>query len=195
MDSNLIDEELQANIPEPENEDPQLKIRPLERIKLHPKVPIEPSVYGKGKNFSRTWILQDGREVPGKGSEMRDNYRVPEIPKHGEGIRKRMLTDFFWQQMLDEVMEELATSQPVMEYCTEHDANYTKENFEPRNLEITADKNMHLKYPLYGTGSSAITFYSKTIKKTGPGEILEKFRRCQFFTKPMEERMDDGWVL
>lgn len=27
---------------------------------------------------------------------------------------------------------------------------------------------MHLKYPLYGTGSSAITYYSETIKKTGP---------------------------
>lgn len=30
---------------------------------------------------------------------------------------------------------------------------------------------MHLKYPLYGTGSSAITFYSETIKKTGPVSI------------------------
>ncbi|XP_059056136.1 uncharacterized protein LOC131850008 isoform X1 [Achroia grisella] len=186
-----VNEEAQADITEPIDEESKLKIRPLERIKRHPKVPIEPSAYGKGKNYSRPWILQDGREVPGQGSEMRDNYRVPLKAQRGEGIRKRMLTDFFWEQMLDEVIDELATSQPVMEYCTEHDANYIKENFEPRNLEITADKNMHLKYPLYGTGSSAITFYSETIKKTGPGEILEKFRRCQYFTKPMEERLDD----
>lgn len=53
-----------------------------------------------------------------------------------------MLTDFFWEQMLDEVIEELKTSQPVSEYCTEYDANYIKEDFEPRNLEITADKNV-----------------------------------------------------
>ena len=53
-----------------------------------------------------------------------------------------MLTDFFWEQMLDEVIEELKTSQPVSEYCTEYDANYVKENFEPRILEITADKNV-----------------------------------------------------
>ncbi|XP_028025963.1 uncharacterized protein LOC114239780 [Bombyx mandarina] len=189
------DESVQADLPEPENEDSEPRIRPLERIKLHPKYPIEPSAYGKGKNFSRPWILQDGRTVPGIGSEMRENYQIPKRPPHTEGIRKRMLTDFFWEQMLDEVIEELATSQPVSEYCTEYDANYIKDEFEPRNLEVAADKNMHLKYPLYGTGSSAITFYSETAKKTGPGEILEKFRRCQYFTKPMEERLDNGWVL
>ncbi|KAJ0175247.1 hypothetical protein K1T71_009388 [Dendrolimus kikuchii] len=186
---------VQADIPVPENEEIQLKIRPLERIKLNPKVPIEPSAYGRGKNFSRPWILQDGRQVPGMGSEMRENFKIPKKAPHREGIRKRMLTDFFWEQMLEEVIEELATSQPVQEYCSEYDANYIKENFEPRNLEVTADKDIHLKYPLYGTGSSAVTFYSKTIKKTGPGEILEKFRRCQYFTKPMEERLDVGWVL
>ncbi|KAL0870410.1 hypothetical protein ABMA27_005419 [Loxostege sticticalis] len=195
MESDTIDEGVQADLPEPDKEEDQLKIRPLERIKLHPKVPIEKSAYGKGKNFSRDWILQDGREVPAKGSEMRDSFRVPKKPKHGEGVRKRMLTDFFWEQMLDEVIEELATSQPVVEYCSEYDANYIRDNFEPRNLEVTADKNMHLKYPLYGTGSSAVTYYSESIKKTGPGEILEKFRRCQYFTKPMEERLDNGWVL
>ncbi|XP_050350091.1 uncharacterized protein LOC126773305 [Nymphalis io] len=188
-------EEVQADLLEPLGEETELKIRPLERIKLHPKAPIEPSAYGKGKNFSRPWILQDGRQVPGRGSEMRDNYKIPKKSSHTEGIRKRMLTDFFWEQMLDEVIEELATSQPVDEYCSEYDANFVKDNFEPRNLEITADKNMHLKYPLYGTGSSAITYYSENIKKTGPGEILEKFRRCQYFTKPMEERLDIGWVL
>ncbi|XP_034833657.1 uncharacterized protein [Maniola hyperantus] len=190
-----IDEEVQADIPEPLGEEPELKIRPLERITRHPKAPIEPSAYGKGRNFSRPWILQDGREVPGQGSEMRDQYRIPKKPRHHEGIRKRMLTDFFWEQMLDEVIEELATSQPAVEYCSEYDANFIKDQFEPRNLEVTADKNMHLKYPLYGTGSSAITFYSENIKKTGPGEILEKFRRCQYFTRPMEERLDNGWVL
>lgn len=113
-----------------------------------------------------------------------------------------MLTDFFWEQMLGEVIEELATSQPVAEYCTEYDANFVRDQFQPRNLEVTADKNvrkgqnslmkinsnvlynfvcfikglptfleffqMHLKYPLYGTGSSAITYYSESITKTGP---------------------------
>lgn len=101
--------------------------------------------------------------------------------------------------MLDEVIEELATSQPVVEYCSEYDANYIRDNFEPRNLEVTADKNvcipfpyyfssfslfsiksrnlsfsgqMHLKYPLYGTGSSAVTYYSESIKKTGPVSYL-----------------------
>ncbi|KAJ8714447.1 hypothetical protein PYW07_002672 [Mythimna separata] len=195
MNPAAVDAEVQADIPEPENVEETLKIRPLERIKLNPKVPIEPSAYGKGKNFSRPWILQDGREAPEKGSEMRACYKIPKKSKYGEGIRKRMLTDFFWEQMLDEVIEELKTSQPISEYCTEYDANYVKEDFEPRNLEVTADKNMHLKYPLYGTGSSAITYYSETTTKTGPGEILEKFRRCQYFTRPMEERLDDGWVL
>ncbi|XP_075979394.1 uncharacterized protein LOC142978733 [Anticarsia gemmatalis] len=195
MESATADVGAQADIPEPLNEEPTVKIRALERIKLHPKVPIEPSAYGKGKNFSRPWILQDGRPAPEMGSEMRNNYKIPKKSKRGEGVRKRMLTDFFWEQMLDEVIEELATSQPVSEYCTEYDANFIKDNFEPRNLEVTADKNMHLKYPLYGTGSSAVTYYSESIQKTGPGEILEKFRRCQYFTKPMEERLDNGWVL
>lgn len=85
MESDTIDEGVQADLPEPDKEEDQLKIRPLERIKLHPKVPIEKSAYGKGKNFSRDWILQDGREVPAKGSEMRDSFRVPKKPKHGEG--------------------------------------------------------------------------------------------------------------
>lgn len=31
---------------------------------------------------------------------------------------------------------------------------------------------LHLKYPLYGTGSSAITFYSETVQKTGPVSYL-----------------------
>lgn len=53
-----------------------------------------------------------------------------------------MLTDFFWEQMLDEVVEELATSQPVVEYCTEMNSNYVKENFAPRDLCVTADKNV-----------------------------------------------------
>ncbi|XP_053612032.1 uncharacterized protein LOC128676111 [Plodia interpunctella] len=195
MESDMIDEEAQANIPEPDGEEEELKIRPLERITRHPKVPVEPSAYGKGKNFSRPWILQDGRGIPGQGSEMRDEYQIPKKPKHSEGIRKRMLTNFFWEQMLNEVMAELATAKPDMDYSTEQKANYIKENFQPRDLNVTADKNMHLKYPLYGTGSSAITYYSETIIKTGPGEILEKFRRSQYFTKPMEERLDDGWVL
>ncbi|CAH1637428.1 unnamed protein product [Spodoptera littoralis] len=195
MNAQNSDAGVQADIPEQQHEENTLKIRPLERIKLYPKAPIEQSSYGKGKNFSRPWILQDGREAPDKGSEMRRSYQIPKKPHRGEGIRKRMLTDFFWEQMLDEVIDELATTQPVSEYCTEYDANYIKDEFEPRNLEITADRTMHLKYPLYGTGSSAITFYSETIKKTGPGEILEKFRKCQYFTRPMEERLDDGWVL
>lgn len=59
-----------------------------------------------------------------------------------------MLTDFFWEQMLDEVIEELKTSQPVSEYCTEYDANYVKEDFEPRNLEVTADKNVSRYQPI-----------------------------------------------
>ncbi|CAK1581210.1 unnamed protein product [Parnassius mnemosyne] len=187
--------EIQADFPDNNFEETQEKIRPLEKVKLYPKAPIEPSAYGKGKNYSRPWILQDGRKIYMQGSEMRDCYQIPKKPNFGEGIRKRMLTNFFWEQMLDEVIEELATSQPTSEFCTEYDTHYVKDQFEPRSLEVTADKNMHLKYPLYGTGSSAVTFYSETIKKIGPGEILEKFRRCQYFTKPMEERLDDGWVL
>ncbi|CAG4934837.1 unnamed protein product [Colias eurytheme] len=195
MESDTINEEVQVNLPDPPDEEREIKLRPLERIKLHPKAPIEPTAYGKGKNFSRPWILQDGRDAPAKGSEMRNSFGVPKKAPHSEGIRKRMLKDFFWEQMLDEVIEELATSQPVADYCTEYESNFIKDNFEPRNLEVTADKNMHLKYPLYGTGSSAVTYYSESVKKTGPGEILEKFRRCQYFTKPMEERLDNGWVL
>lgn len=57
-----------------------------------------------------------------------------------------MLTDFFWEQMLDEVIEELGSSQPVTEYCTEYEANYVKDNFEPRNLEITANKDVSMLY-------------------------------------------------
>lgn len=81
----MMDEEVQADIPEPLNEPEQLKIRPLERIKLHPKAPIEPSAYGKGKGYSRPWILQDGRPALSQGSEMRDNYVVPKKSKHGTG--------------------------------------------------------------------------------------------------------------
>ncbi|KAG7300260.1 hypothetical protein JYU34_015830 [Plutella xylostella] len=186
---------VQADINEPYVEETQVKIRPLDRVTLHPKEPLEPSVYGKGKSYSRPWILQDGRECPEKGTEMRAKYKIPKKPHSTQGIRKRILTDFFWEQMLDEVMDELAASTPVAEYCSEYDSNYVKDNFEPRNLEMAADNDMHLKFPLYGTGSSAITFYSETIKKNGPGEILEKFRRCQDFSKPMSERLDDGWVL
>lgn len=85
MESDTTDAGVQADIPEPDNEEPELKIKPYERIKLHPKVPIEPSAYGKGKNFSRPWILQDGRDVAGVGSEMRECYQVPKKAKHGEG--------------------------------------------------------------------------------------------------------------
>lgn len=80
-----MDEEVQADIPEPLEEETKIKIRPLERIKLNPKAPIEPSAYGKGKNFSRPWILQDGRGVPGQGSEMRDSFKFPKKPKQSEG--------------------------------------------------------------------------------------------------------------
>ncbi|XP_047995830.1 uncharacterized protein LOC125233777 [Leguminivora glycinivorella] len=195
LEPSNVDAEAQADIPEPDVEDTSLKIRPLERITLHPKVPPEPSAYGKGKGYSRPWILQDGREPPAKGSEMRNQYKVPKKPPRTVGIRKQLLKDFFWEQMLEEVIDELKPTNPVAEFCTEYESNYVKDNFEPRNLEIPLDKNMHLKFPLYGTGSSAVTFYSETTKKTGPGEILEKFRRCQYFTKPMEERLDNGWVL
>lgn len=58
------------------------------------------------------------------------------------GVRKRMLTDFYWEQMLEEMLEELALSSPVSEYCTEYDANYVRDNFEPRNLEYTRDKTV-----------------------------------------------------
>ncbi|XP_068622586.1 uncharacterized protein [Battus philenor] len=195
MDITENSKEIQADLPDDELDETQMKIRPAERIKLHPKVPIEPSAYGKGKGYSRPWILQDGRVVPKQGSEMRDCYTVPKKTHFGEGIRKRMLTNFYWEQILEEVIEEMSTANTSNEQCTEYNTHYIKDQFIPRNLEVTADKTMHLKYPLYGTGSSAVTFYSETIKKTGPGEILEKFRRCQFFTKPMEERLDNGWVL
>ena len=85
MNPAATDAGVQADIPEPENEEETLKIRPLERIKLHPKAPPEPSAYGKGKNFSRPWILQDGREAPDKGSEMRRCYKVPKKSNYGEG--------------------------------------------------------------------------------------------------------------
>lgn len=63
------------------------------------------------------------------------------------GIRKRMLTDFFWEQMLGEVIEELAMSQnPGTSYCTEHNANFVKENFEPRNLAVSADENVRTNF-------------------------------------------------
>lgn len=91
MESDTTDAGVQADIPEPQNEEQELKIRPYERIKLNPKVPIEPSAYGKGKNFSRPWILQDGREVPGVGSEMRECYKVPKKTKHGEGKYKSLI--------------------------------------------------------------------------------------------------------
>lgn len=76
---------VQADIPEPGGEEPTVKIRPLERIKRHPKVPIEPSAYGKGKNFSRPWILQDGRRPPDVGSEMRHQYKIPKRAPVNEG--------------------------------------------------------------------------------------------------------------
>lgn len=85
MESDTIDEGVQADLPEPDGEEQDLKIRPLERITLHPKVPVEKSAYGKGKNFSRPWILQDGREGPLKISEMHDKFGYPKKSKHGEG--------------------------------------------------------------------------------------------------------------
>lgn len=85
MESDATDAGVQADIPEPDDEEPELKIKPYERIQLHPKVPIEKSAYGKGKNFSRPWILQDGRDVIGIASEMRESFQVPKISRHGEG--------------------------------------------------------------------------------------------------------------
>lgn len=81
--------EAQADFPEIPLEENQLKIRPLEKIKLYSKEPIEPSAYGKGKGYSRPWILQDGRKVIEQGSEMRDSYRVPKKVNFGEGKNKR----------------------------------------------------------------------------------------------------------
>lgn len=72
-----MDEEAQADIPEGKDEEETLKIKQCERIKLYPKVPPEPSVYGKYSNYSRPWILQDGRGIPGQGSLMRDSYKIP----------------------------------------------------------------------------------------------------------------------
>lgn len=85
MGSSTVNEEVQANLLDQQEEETKIMLRPLERIKLHPKVPPEPSAYGKGKNFSRTWILQDGREVPKSGSEMRESFCVPKKPPKGEG--------------------------------------------------------------------------------------------------------------
>lgn len=96
MNSAATDAGVQADIPEPEDVEETLKIRPLERIKLHPKVPIEPSAYGRGKNYSRPWILQDGREAPDKGSEMRRCYTVPKKSKYGEG---NLLLFIFLQEL------------------------------------------------------------------------------------------------
>lgn len=67
-----------------------------------------------------------------------------------------MLTDFFWEQMLDDVIEELATSQPVVEYCTEMNANYVKENFTPRDLSVSADKNVRHFLTKYTNGTVSL---------------------------------------
>ncbi|XP_041980742.1 uncharacterized protein LOC121734286 [Aricia agestis] len=191
-----MDKEIQAEIKEPDKESTDVKLRPIERITLHPKDPVEPSAYNEYPNYSRSWILQDGRPAEAQGSEMHNSYGIHKASAYpSEGIRKRMLRDLYWKEMYEQVIKEMSSPQPIQEYCTEYDANYIKANFEPRKLEEAADKNMHLKYPLYGTGSSPTTFYSETIRKTGPGEILEKFRKCQDFSKPMGERLDDGWVL
>lgn len=73
-----MDEEAQADFPEGKEEEEQsLKIKACDRIKLYPKVPPELSAYGKYSNYSRPWILQDGRSVPREGSEMRDSYKIP----------------------------------------------------------------------------------------------------------------------
>lgn len=76
--------EVQADIPETEHDElrdpPELKLRAYERIKLYPKVPIEPSAHGKHKSYSRSWILQDGRKPPEMGSEMRAKYKCPKKP-------------------------------------------------------------------------------------------------------------------
>lgn len=85
LEDPTTDAGVQADIPEPDGEEPTVKIRPLERIKRHPKVPIEPSAYGKGKNFSRPWILQDGRPPPDVGSEMRHQYKIPKRAPVNEG--------------------------------------------------------------------------------------------------------------
>lgn len=62
------------------------------------------------------------------------------------GIRKRMLTNFFWEQILDEVIEEMSKVHTSDELCTEYDSHYVKDQFEPRNLEVTADKTVRKKY-------------------------------------------------
>lgn len=79
-----MDEEAQADMPATENDDTEVKIRPLERIKLHPKVPPEESTYGK-PHPTRSWILQDGRDPPEKGSEHRAKYKIPQKPPPNEG--------------------------------------------------------------------------------------------------------------
>lgn len=81
----LKNKEVQADLPIIDSEETKLKIRPAERVRLHPKVPIEPSSYGKGKSYSRPWILQDGREVPEKGSVMRDSFKIPRKSNAGQG--------------------------------------------------------------------------------------------------------------
>lgn len=73
-------ENVQVDIRGPEKETDTIKVRPLERIRITPLIPPEQSVYGKYKNYSRPWILNDGREDPRKGSEMRDKYK-PLDPK------------------------------------------------------------------------------------------------------------------
>lgn len=90
MQLSSTDAGIQADLAEPSQADelldPQeLKLRAYDRIKLHPKVPIEPSAYGKHKSYSRPWILQDGRKPPAIGSEMRASYGIPKKPYRHEG--------------------------------------------------------------------------------------------------------------
>lgn len=82
-----IDAGMQADFPEPDEEEQELKIKPLERIKLHPKAPIEPSTYSKYSNYSRPWILQDGRDPPKIGSIMRQSYKTPKKPPNTSGFQ------------------------------------------------------------------------------------------------------------
>lgn len=93
MQSTNKDENIQVDIREPEKDNGSVKIRPLERVKITPLVPPEASSYGKNTNYSRPWILHDGRDNPLKGSEMHDKYKPMDYENRHSKVGKIKQSD------------------------------------------------------------------------------------------------------
>uniref|UniRef100_A0A1B6CF35 Uncharacterized protein n=1 Tax=Clastoptera arizonana TaxID=38151 RepID=A0A1B6CF35_9HEMI len=98
-------------------------------------------------NDSRPWLLKS--EFITKTSNEEDLYQLNDYKESSkEGIRKKMLRQFFWQEISEEMFKELTEddNKAVID-----DTEY-KENFKHEGSHILPQKcdlELHKKYPLY----------------------------------------------